>query len=299
MRAVAVRPVGVGAVLLLSACALAYGQTVPGEKWKQKISVTMEGLSMPMGGGEICVPIGQTEGLLKPDEECTTSDVEVVGNTMSATVTCTGEDAMRGTVQLTVAGDTVSGKAQMTTEDGDEMVLLMESTKLGPCQAIDTRAVAAKASSDAMAAARADLDVCSSARAMFENDPSKAGAMAPMFVEPGQPCSTRPADPAFCAALNTRSGFSGLIHVDKYSPGIGGKSATACGLGSVDELRASLVREAEADGDEKFVIENAPARAAELVRSECVIKGEMWAGKTAKWDGLCDSNFAAEVRGDR
>lgn len=300
MRAVASRLVSMSvcAVAVASVCGVASGQTVPGERWKQKISVSMDGMTMQMGGGEICAPVGRTEDLMKPDEDCTTSNVRVVGDTTSADVTCTGEDAMSGTVRLTKAGNTVSGKANMTTEDGEEMVLLMESTKLGPCQAMDTAAVAASAG--AMPGAQPDFGVCSGAREMFAQDPAKAGAMAQLFVERGQPCATTPADPAFCAAVQTRRGFSGLIQADAYLTGVAGKSATACGLGQgaagLDALRAGLVQAAEADGDGEFLIAHAPARAQQLARSECELKGEMWGGKTAKWDSFCDSNFAAEAR---
>jgi hypothetical protein len=291
------------AVAVFAASVSATAQTVPGEKWRQKISVSMEGISMPMGTSEICAPAGKPEDLMKPDKDCTTSNVKVTGNTMSANITCTGKDAMTGTVQMTTSGATVSSKAHMKMKSGEEMDMIMESTKLGPCQAIDTGAVAAKAKAqgEAIAAAQPKVDVCGSMTAQFKGKPGNAGAMAQMFVDPGQPCATKPANAAFCTAIQTRGGFAGLQQADERSKGIAAKSVSACGLGQgpagVDALRTKLVRSAETDGDGDFLIAQAPDRARALAKSECVIKGEMWAGKAAKWDQFCDSNFASEARG--
>ena len=65
---------------------------------------------------------------------------------------------------------------------------------------------------------------------------------------------------------------------------------------AVDALRAKLIASAEADGDGAYLVANAPARARQLAKSECVLKGEMWGGRQKKWDTFCDSNFAAEAR---
>ncbi len=286
------------AIFVVLLCGSAPGQTVPGEKWKQKITVSMEGMTMPMGTVEICAPAGRTEDLMKPDKNCTTSNVHVVGDTTSADVVCTGRDAMTGNVTLTVTGNTVSGKARMKTRDGEEMVMMMESTRLGPCQAIDTAAVIAKAEATPVP----KIDPCAEPTAMLKKDPASAGPMAPLFAEPGQVCTTRPANPAFCAAIQTRAGFSSLVEADGRQKGIAATSVAACALGKgsagVDALRKRLVLAAEADGDSGFLITHAPARAKEIARSQCVLAGEMWAGRSPKWDAFCDSNFAGEARGE-
>ena len=56
-----------------------------------------------------------------------------------------GKSEEQGTVESTVQGDTVSGRVRVTTKDGDTMVMMMESKKMGACQAVDTAALVAKA----------------------------------------------------------------------------------------------------------------------------------------------------------
>jgi hypothetical protein len=78
------------------------------------------------------------------------------------------------------------------------------------------------------------------------------------------------------------------------------RSLAVCNLGqgksAVDALRAKLIVSAEASGDSGFLEANAPARLREIVRTQCVLKGEIWAGRSAKWDTFCDSNFAEAAR---
>ena len=70
-------------------------------------------------------------------------------------------------------------------------------------------------------------------------------------------------------------------------------SAASCELGAgaaaVGALRARLTIAAEAEADAPFLIGEAPAKAAELFKRECVAKGEMRAGRTKKWDPFCDA----------
>ena len=65
--------------------------------------------------------------------------------------------------------------------------------------------------------------------------------------------------------------------------------ALSCKFGTV-------VASAEADGDATFLEAHAPVRLKEIARTQCVLKGEMYAGRVAKWDTFCDSNFAEDAR---
>ena len=100
--------------------------------------------------------------------------------------------------------------------------------------------------------------------------------------------------------MQTRAGFGSLAQLESQEKGITAATLSACKLGEgkagVDALRAKLIQAAEADGDGNYLVANAPARAKEIVRTQCVLKGEMWGGRNSRWDTFCDSNYAESVR---
>ena len=55
--AVAIALAGMG--LLATSFADAAAGVVPGERWQQTILLQVEGRSLPMPGGEVCVPVGK------------------------------------------------------------------------------------------------------------------------------------------------------------------------------------------------------------------------------------------------
>ncbi len=294
---------------LVLACgvAAAAGQTVPGERWQHKITVQMQGMSVPMPGGEVCAPVGQAaQELAKPDKNCAVTNVKQSGNSFSADVKCTGKEAMEGSIQMTTGPDRMTGRMSMRA-DGEEMTMVTESRKLGACQAIDTGALEAKADAQAQQgrqmAAQAEAKLCASDSFKLKAEPGKAGSAAMMFLGAQAPCAGKPLPVEFCGAVQSRGGFASISQVEAAQAGLVGRSLEACKLGSgkpaVDALRAKFIAAAEAEGDGDYLVANAPARAKELAKSQCVLKGEMWGGRQARWDTFCDSNFAAEARGGR
>ena len=118
------------------------------------------------------------------------------------------------------------------------------------------------------------------------------------------PSGPRPNGPTSVESETTREWRAAWQReMEAAQAGAVSRSLEACKLGSgkaaVDALRARLVASAEADGDGEYLVANAPARARQIAKSECVLKGEMWGGRQKKWDTFCDSNFAAEARGER
>ena len=297
------------ASVLTLACAavLAAGQTVPGERWQHKMTMQMGGMSMPMPAGEVCAPVGQAaQELAKPDKNCTVSNVKQSGNRFSADVKCVGKDAMEGSMEMTTGPDHMTGKMTVRSADG-EMTMVTESRKLGACQAVDTGALVARVEAQAQqgrqVAAQAEAKMCASDSFRLKADPGKTGEAAMMFLGSGAPCVGKALPAEFCGAVQSRGGFASLTQLETVQPGTVNRSLEACKLGSgkaaVDALRAKLLVSAEADGDGNYLIANAPARARQLAKSECVLKGEMWAGRQSRWDSFCDSNFASEARGAR
>lgn len=292
---------------MASGMASAAGPTVPGERWQHKMTMQMGGMNMAMPGTEVCAPVGQAaQELAKPDKNCTLSNVKQAGNRFSADVKCTGKDAMEGSMEMTTGPDQMSGKMTVRSADG-EMTMVTESRKLGACQAVDTGAMVARAESQAQQgrqmAAQAEAKMCASDSFKLKGDPGKTGNAAIMFLGSSAPCIGKPLPAEFCGAVQSRAGFGSLTQLEAAQPGVVGRSLEACKLGSgkaaVDGLRGKLLASAEADGDGDYLIANAPARARQLAKSECVLKGEMWSGRQSRWDTFCDSNFASEARGGR
>jgi len=297
------------ASVLTLACAavLAAGQTVPGERWQHKMTMQMGGMSMPMPAGEVCAPVGQAaQELANPDQNSTVSIVMQSGYRFSADVKCVGKDAMEGSMEMTTGPDHMTGKMTVRSADG-EMTMVTESRKLGACQAVDTGALVARVEAQAQqgrqVAAQAEAKMCASDSFRLKADSGKTGEAAMMFLGSGAPCVGKALPAEFCGAVQSRGGFASLTQLETVQPGTVNRSLEACKLGSgkaaVDALRAKLLVSAEADGDGNYLIANAPARARQLAKSECVLKGEMWAGRQSRWDSFCDSNFASEARGAR
>lgn len=309
-----------GAVLAAAVCTtsvwalqLTGVKKVPGEKWSQKITVEMAGMSMPMGGSEVCAPVGSgAELLAKPQPNCTVTNVVHSGNRMTANVTCTGKDAMTGTVDLVSDASSVRGTMTMKTSDGDQMTMRMVSTKLpGACEANDYSEAKVAAPKN-MPAAPAQVDVCTAMAASIKKD-GKIGSLVEMFGTPGGQCATAPKNKPFCDALQTPTGFLSVAEVERTEADMAKAMAQAktpysspawkkqmlstatssCGLGAgpaaVTALRTRLTIAAEAEANTAFLVSEAPAKAAELFKRECVVRGEMYAGRTKKWDTFCDA----------
>lgn len=308
MTGIAVARLVTTTAILLACTAAAVGaQTVPGERWQHKMTMKMGGMSMPMPGGEVCAPVGQAaQELAKPDKDCKLSNVKQSGNRFSADVKCTGKEPMEGTMEMTTGPDLMTGKMTIRSEDG-EMTMVTESRKLGACQAVDTGALVAQAEAQAQKgrqlAAQAEAQRCSADALKLKSDPGNVGTASMMFMGPNAPCAGKPLPAEYCAAVQSRAGFASLSQMEAAQAGAVSRSLEACKLGSgkaaVDALRAKLVASAEADGDGEYLAANAPARARQIAKSECVLKGEMWGGRQKKWDTFCDSNFAEEARGGR
>lgn len=287
--------------------AISYGATVPGEKWQHKITMQMQGMTMPMPTREVCVPVGKAaEELAKPDKNCVVSNTKQSGNKFSADIKCTGKEAMEGSMEMTTGPDSMSGRMRVRSDAG-EMTMVTEAHKLGACQAVDTGALVAQANAQAKAgqatAAQAVAQQCSGDAYSMKSEPGKIVQAAVMFLQPQSVCAGKPLPADFCSTLQSRGGFSALSQGQTAMPGVLDRSMTACKLGSgkaaVDALRAKLVASAEADGDGEYLVTNAPDRAKALARSQCLVKGEMWGGRSAKWDTFCDSDFAAQARSGR
>ena len=68
--------------------------------------------------------------------ECKVSDFKTVGNTVSWSMTCEGQNAMTGTGEFTYTGDTYNGTLKMNMERGGQpmtMTMKYSGKRLGDC----------------------------------------------------------------------------------------------------------------------------------------------------------------------
>jgi hypothetical protein len=76
---------------------------------------------------------GQTSAeRMAPDKNCKATDVRTVGDKTTWKMTCTGAQAMTGTGDMTVKGDSYAGVMKMTTAQG-EMTMKMSGKRIGDC----------------------------------------------------------------------------------------------------------------------------------------------------------------------
>ena len=105
-------------------------------QWEITSTVKMQGMTIPPMTYSQCitkdnaVPQNNSPG----QDECKVSDLKTVGDTVSWTVTCSGQAGnMQGKGRITYHGDRFEG--EMTTEHmGMVMVTEMQGKRTGPCQ---------------------------------------------------------------------------------------------------------------------------------------------------------------------
>ena len=119
----------------LAAASVHAGEEMRPGKWQITQTMKMGGQSMPPQTVTYChtapddkepVP-GQTM-----PEGCKTGKMEHSGDTVRWEFSCTGENAMQGTGETTMHGDSYEGVMRMKSPDG-EMVTHMKGKHIGDC----------------------------------------------------------------------------------------------------------------------------------------------------------------------
>jgi hypothetical protein len=110
-----------------------------GEMWRLSTTMDMPGMTMPARTMEMCLPKGkEQETLSKPQgpgmsSNCSVQDVKRDGNKFSATLMCTGQRPMQGTVESVYEGDHAKTTMVMSM-NGQQITMKMDSQKIGtPC----------------------------------------------------------------------------------------------------------------------------------------------------------------------
>ncbi len=284
---------------------------VPGEKWRQKMSMKMGAMSMPARTMEVCLPIGkEQEGAAQPpDKNCRMHDIKQSGGKFSAKFTCTGENAGEGSMETSRQGDTVISDMMMRSKNG-EMNMHGETTKLGgACEAIDYSGVKFEVPPpvdmcDVMMKNK-DMD--------FRTNRSLTARSSGAFIGKAAVCAGKPPMKDYCAAVQTHSGFFSLrvgeYQIEKIIKASGDASAyksdpsmrtplltsvQSCGLGkgkaAVEVLRTKLLADAEAKSAWTFLVAEGDdaiyARLQTFAKENCSGRG-FTETKSKQFRGLC------------
>jgi hypothetical protein len=141
--------VALGGSLVCVALAVAIGaqpmlpgaKKVPGETWRNSMSMEMMGMTMPMPNAnkETCVPVGRAqEAMAAPDKDCQVYDTQASGNRFSAKFRCSGKQQMEGSMESVSDGDHIRGTMRARSPDGNEFTMRFDNTRLGTaCEATD------------------------------------------------------------------------------------------------------------------------------------------------------------------
>ncbi len=274
---------------------------VPGERWKQTMSMEMQGTKMPMPPSTICVPVGKAAEALSNnggggDSQCTMTNAQQRGNSFSADMTCVSkrDGTITGRIEQVQESPTkMRGRMTMNSRQGN-MVMNLESEKLGgQCDAAEMERkmnqMIAKAENDV---AKEQAERCSKSAAELRRDPSQLPTYIQTFADtsPGNPllCKGAAEKKDFCTATQSRRGFAALdsmqrrVATDKelerqMPPGSRNMMATAfgaCGMGTtttaIEAVKVRHVAAAETEGDWGFFIRYAPkARVDALGDANC------------------------------
>jgi hypothetical protein len=112
--------------LLATSLALAWSAPVlaqqgPDNLWEVTSAMTMEGMRVPGPPTQVCTKAGQTDGMTPPMQgECQFTDRNTVGNRTTFRVTCTGQDAMSGTGEITTTPTSYQGIMRLSGKVGGE-----------------------------------------------------------------------------------------------------------------------------------------------------------------------------------
>jgi hypothetical protein len=305
-----------GLALSFAAPSLAQ-KTVPGEMWRQTMSMEAAGMKMPGRTSEICVPIGKAaESLARPqdNDKCEMSDMKSTANGFSATMRCAGKEPMEGTIDSRTEGNTVKSRMQMKMNDMS-MTMNSESTKLGAaCQAKDWSTykppVVAAQPQPQMP------DTCSMAVDQMKKS-SSISNMVTFYAGKDAQCAKHASFKTYCSAVQTPAGFYDLSKHEKSmaivkegrdNPSVQPLtySMQACGLGqgkpAIDALRTKMLASAESQGAWDFMIAEGNDATFQtlgnIAKRECTGRSYTSAANS-KYLGLCRTYGMALIRGDR
>ena len=164
------------------------------ELWNMTTRMEMDGMQMPAMNQQVCQKKGQQgTAAPAPDPNCQSSDVRTVGNKTTWKMTCTGEEAMSGTGEITRTRDSMSGRMQLRGKDGEAMNVVYSGKLAGTCNAQTHRdpQMAAMQRQAANMQAKGDAQIAQMCRESIDKFSTT------VFEMQNSPCAARKGD--YCA----------------------------------------------------------------------------------------------------
>lgn len=187
----------------------------PGELWREKMSMSMAGMSMPARSQDVCRPKDNPEagGGSLPDKNCTIYDSKFAPNASTLKFRCTGQMAGEGVVEARRRGDTMITDMAITTKDGT-MNMHGESTRLGTaCEYVDY----SNAKFEAPQVKTVTVDPCAEPTKKLRENSGNVRNLVQMFLGPNALCKSNNALKDYCAAVNSPGGFISLRNVERQN----------------------------------------------------------------------------------
>ena len=308
-------------VAVASATQAAWAQKkVPGELWRQTMTMEMQGMSMPGRTSEVCIPKGrELEAAARPeDPNCRIYDQKQSGNRFTAKMECTGKDAMRGTMETVSEGNRVRGTIT-TQSDGETMTMRFDTTRLGKaCEAVDWSGY----TPPPVAAAAPVKDLCTQYGEEVGKDSAKLAERSMTYLGPGALCTTPAQRKPFCDAVQTPNGYLALKSFDASNAKVDTsgmdevmkaamkprltEAVSVCGIGTgaagVEKLRTRLLSVARERESWAFLIYEGDdatyAWLSDTAKAQC--SGRSYtAAREPRYARLCDPYGPSLIRGDR
>ena len=299
--------------------AVAAAAQQPGELWRQKTTIEMEGMGgmkMPAQTTEICVPTGkdpdattmmqQMQKEQKNPDNCQLANFKQSGNKTSGDLKCTGKDAMEAHFEMEIVGDTSRGTVTMKTKDGT-VTVKTETTKTGK-SCVDKSADIAKQAEQMnkqMEQAEKQMEMmkdqfgCSG---LFKSAGDNLASQAELFVGltsklMAEDCTKDASFQQFCSNIQTSP--KGFIALEEKS--LLSDSLKVCGL-SEATVRPKLLPHAEKEGVWKYLLlygtDEYYPKLVEIVKKECA--GRSFTSEVSpKYRELCQEYGWEILRGNR
>jgi len=127
-------------VVLLTAVSFSFAASGPDMNeglWEITTTMKMQGMNMPSHTHTQCITKDDlVPRSSQPGQECTISNYEVEGNTVSWSIRCSTQGGeMNGTGKITYRGDSFDGTMDMTMPgSGAEVVTHMSGRRIGDCK---------------------------------------------------------------------------------------------------------------------------------------------------------------------
>lgn len=260
----------------------------PDELWDVVTKMEIAGMPMqlPQQNTKVCSRKDRGgAGLIPADKNCTVSDVKNVGNKMTFRMSCTGENAMTGSGEITQTADAYSGVMRIkSTRKGEEMEMTNTFTgkRAGTCTDQSQQVVAAlKKQGDDQMAKVCTESVNALSYIIFEQ--GQCGEYKKQFCDKATGVGREMREPAgHVAATKAYNGHSLKGALAMCGADLEAITAVACGRG-VETRNWTFVAGGSCDSDVR-------------AQGETMCKGRSFTGMDRNVVPLC-SRYASLQRG--